>query len=214
MKFVMFVEGHTEKKSLPQFLKRWLDPRLTQNVGIKIVRFDGWAELVKDAQNKANRYLNGPDSADIIAVIGLIDLYGPTIYPENMSTAAARYVWAKQKIETDVGNAKFKQFFAVHECEAWLLSHPDLFPDAVKKSLSKKCTHPETVNNTLPPKALLKKLYWERMHSSYKEVTYGKELFSELDPNVAYSKCPRLREMLDEMVALAVKAGINKVVMA
>ena len=26
MKFVLFVEGHTEKIGLPSFLKRWLDP--------------------------------------------------------------------------------------------------------------------------------------------------------------------------------------------
>jgi hypothetical protein len=30
MKFVLFVEGYTEKKALPEFLKRWLDPRLSQ----------------------------------------------------------------------------------------------------------------------------------------------------------------------------------------
>lgn len=211
MKFVMFVEGHTERKSLPQFLKRWLDARLIPKVGIKIVRFDGWAELVKDAENKANRFLNGPEADDIIAVIGLLDLYGPTIYPADKTTAAERYAWAKQKIENDVGNPKFKQFFAVHECEAWLLSHPDLFPNEVKRALLTKCANPETVNNTLPPKKLLKKLYWERMHAGYKEVTDGAELFSDLDPNVAYNKCPRLREMLDEMVKLAGNVGINKV---
>ena len=44
MKFVFFVEGHTEKKALPTFLKRWLDDRVQPRVGIKSVRFDGWAE--------------------------------------------------------------------------------------------------------------------------------------------------------------------------
>ncbi len=47
MKFILFVEGYTEDKVLPQFLKKWLDPRLTQPVGIKTVRFEGWQELVK-----------------------------------------------------------------------------------------------------------------------------------------------------------------------
>jgi len=28
MKFILFVEGYTEDKALPQFLKKWLDPRL------------------------------------------------------------------------------------------------------------------------------------------------------------------------------------------
>ena len=35
MKFVLFVEGYTEDKALPKFLKRWLDPRLGKPVGIK-----------------------------------------------------------------------------------------------------------------------------------------------------------------------------------
>lgn len=53
MKFVLFVEGHTEQKAVPSFLKRWLDPKLQQAVGIKSVRFDGWPELVKDVAIKA-----------------------------------------------------------------------------------------------------------------------------------------------------------------
>lgn len=27
MKFVLFVEGHTEQKAVPALLKRWIDPR-------------------------------------------------------------------------------------------------------------------------------------------------------------------------------------------
>jgi len=41
MKFVLFVEGPTERLSLPSFLKRWLDARLNQPVGIQPVKFEG-----------------------------------------------------------------------------------------------------------------------------------------------------------------------------
>ena len=41
MRFILFVEGYTEDKALPAFLKRWLDARLTSPVGIKVVRFEG-----------------------------------------------------------------------------------------------------------------------------------------------------------------------------
>ncbi len=41
MKFVLFVEGHTEKAAVGPFLKRWLDPQLSSPVGIKTVRFEG-----------------------------------------------------------------------------------------------------------------------------------------------------------------------------
>ena len=55
MKFILFVEGYTETqdKRLSAYLKRWLDPRLHKPVGIPPVRFEGWAEFVKDAPIKA-----------------------------------------------------------------------------------------------------------------------------------------------------------------
>lgn len=209
MKFVLFVEGHTEKKSLPDFLKRWLDPRLARPVGIKIVRFDGWSDYVKSTPKKALLYLNGPDRDDIVAVVGLLDLYGPTFYPEDKTTATQRYQWAKQDMETKVGHPKFHQFFAVHECEAWLLSHPDSFPDEVRKNLPGKCSEPERVNFDEPPKKLLQRLYRDKLRGTYKEVTHGAELFAELNPDLAHSKCPQLRTMLNEMLSLAQAVGLG-----
>jgi hypothetical protein len=132
MKFILFVEGHTENKALPQFLKKWLDLRSNKPVGIKTVRFEGWPELVKDAPLKARMHLNGPDKDDIIAVISLLDLYGPTFYPEDCTDSKTRYDWAKKYIEYKVDQPKFFQFFAVHEVEAWLLSEPKIFPLAIQ----------------------------------------------------------------------------------
>ncbi len=78
MKFVLFVEGYTEDKALPAFIKRWLDKRLPQPIGIKSVRFEGWAELRREVNKRTHLYFKSPESASIIAVISLIDLYGPT----------------------------------------------------------------------------------------------------------------------------------------
>ncbi len=57
MKFVLFVEGHTEQKVLPNFFRRWLDPKLNRRIGLQAVRFDGWPELVRDSPTKARMYL-------------------------------------------------------------------------------------------------------------------------------------------------------------
>jgi hypothetical protein len=205
MKFVLFVEGKTEQKAVPAFLKRWLDPRLKQPVGIKPVKFDGWAELVKDVPVKAKMYLAGPD---VIAVVSLLDLYGPTIYPAHAATAADRIAWGKQHIEQIVGQAQFRHFFAVHEVEAWLLSDAFLFPVQVRNSLPAKTQHPETVNFDTPPAVLLDRLYTQTSGRGYKKVAYGKDLFGKLDPETAYAKCPQLKMLLDEMLALAKEAGL------
>jgi hypothetical protein len=203
MKFILFVEGYTEDKSLPQFLKKWLDPRLPSPVGIKTVRFEGWQELFKDAPLKAFMHLKGPAKADIIAVISLLDLYGPTFYPNQLSTAKERYDWGKVHIETLVNQPKFFHFFAVHEIEAWLLSDPKLFPQEVKRAFPKKIQNPETINSDEPPAKLLERLYPLHVKRSYKKVVNGRELFGKLDPNIAYEKCPRLKDLLDKMLALA-----------
>jgi len=41
-----------------------------------------------------------------------------------------------------------------------------------------------------------------------KLVTHGSELFRKLEPDLAYKKCPRLEELLDEMLKLAKEAGL------
>lgn len=103
MKFILFVEGYTERKAVPAFLKRWLDPRLTQPVGIQSVRFEGWSELIKDAPKKARLYLENPRTqGEIIAVIALLDLYGLN-YPADKTTVAERYEWAAEELKKNVG---------------------------------------------------------------------------------------------------------------
>lgn len=203
MRFILFVEGYTENKSLPQFLKKWIDPKLSKPVGIRTVRFEGWPELLKDTPLKAKMYLEGPDKDDIIAVISLLDLYGPTFYPEHKKHSNERYKWGKKHIESKVNHPRFFHFFAVHEVEAWLLSQPDIFPIKVEKALPSKIKNPESVNFHEPPAKLLERLYPLHVKRSYKKVMNGKELFDKLNPDIAYHKCPRLKELLDKMLELA-----------
>jgi hypothetical protein len=208
MKFILFIEGHTEHKALPAFFKKWLDPRLSQPVGIKTVRFEGWQELVKDMPKKVGLYLNGPQTHEIISVIALLDLYGPTFYPADKKTAKTRYDWAKAHLESQANHPKFRQFFAVHEIEAWLLSDSELFPTEIKKALPKSIQDPEDINFDEPPAKILDRIYKQKTQHRYKKATHGSELFNKLDPNLAYKKCPRFKELLDEMLKLAKEAGL------
>jgi len=57
VKFVLFVEGYTEKQEIPAFLKRYLDPRLSQLVGIKSVGVSvPGSNDYTGATRKPNRY--------------------------------------------------------------------------------------------------------------------------------------------------------------
>lgn len=208
MKFVLFVEGYTEEKAIPGFLKRWLDVRLSQRVGIQAVRFEGWPELIRELPDRTQMYLESPKAAEIIAVIALLDLYGPSIYPNYLESADQRLLWATKELESRVGRQRFKLFFAVHEAEAWLLSNAELFPTAIKKALPARILYPETVNFDEPPARLLDRLYRDKLQRKYKKVTDGKELFDQLDPQIVYQKCPHFRQMMDTMLQLAKDAGL------
>ena len=210
MKFILFVEGHTEAegKRLSAYLKRWLDPRLKQPVGMPPVRFEGWAELVKEAPIKARLHLEGPRAGEIIGVIGLIDLHGPTICPSHVTGAIERQGWIKEYMERQVRQGKYRQFCAVHEVEAWLLGQPELFPRSVRDAFPAKVGQPEAVNLNEPPSRLLMRLYKQHAGRTYKKRVDGPGLFDKADPSVAYEKCPCFRKMMDEMLAMARASGL------
>ncbi len=204
MAFILFVEGKTEKTAIAEFLKRWLDTRLSKPVGIKPVKFEGWAELVKDLPKKAGLYLQ---KNDVIAVISIMDLYGPTIYTSKKTKARDRYKWGKQHLESKVNKDRYFHFFAVHEFEAWLFSDPAIFPAEIKKTISSLNKAPEDIDDDTPPAKRLNKLYQNTTGRNYKKITHGKDLFKKLDPNIAYEKCPYFKELLDKMLELAKAAG-------
>ena len=194
--------------AVPRFLKLWLDPRLSEPVGIQAVRFAGWSELVRKLPKKARMHLEGPDKERIIAAVGLLDLYGPNFYPTGVVSAAERRAWGIRNFTDQVAHPKFRMFFAVHELEAWLLSQPGILAPKVAAALPGKTRNPETVNFREPPSSLLARLYRQQLDQAYKKTSYGGALFAKANPDIAYEKCPNLKGMLDEMLSLAKSAGL------
>lgn len=180
MKFVFFVEGVTETHALPDFLRRWLDARVTPRVGIRMVRFSGWRDYCSEIAKKVALNLSGKAGADTIAAFGLLDLYGPRFYPTDRNSASDRYAWAKAHLEEHVAHPRFRQHFAVHETEAWLLSSPGIFPTPVASALPGRCAQPESVNFDEPPAKLLDRLYRGRLDRRYNKVIDGTNLLQKL----------------------------------
>lgn len=208
MKFVLFVEGHTEAKAIPGFLKRRLDPLLKEPVGIRPVRFEGWADYEKGIAKKVAFNLSGRAGSDVIGAIGLLDLAGPTFYPREITDAGDRRAWAKGHFEGLVKNSRFRQHFAVHELEAWLLASPTELPKEVQKALPGRCAQPESVNFDEPPAKLLERLYREKLRKNYKKIVDGTTLFQRLDPEAACARCPSLKALFDDLLSLAKDAGL------
>ena len=133
-------------------------------------------------------------------MIGLIDLYGPSFYPNKINTVEKRIDWGTKYFNDKMQNDRFKMFFAVHELEAWLLSQPDIFPANIQNSLKSESINPENVNFDNPPSKLLDSLYRNNMKKPYKKTVDGYNLFNKLDPEKVYSKCPNFKLMLDEVL--------------
>jgi len=207
MRFVLFVEGDTEKDVLPNLLKRCLEEQIERPVGIRAVNFNGWSNLWRDARQKANFYLRGAgQSQDIVAVVSLLDLYGPDIYPPHLESAQQRLQWAKAKIENEVTHERFRHYFAVHELEAWLFSQPEIFPIETRKDVHALSANPEEVNFDRTPKRRLHEIYEHRLKRGYQPRVDGAKLFRRLGPQEVRSKCPIFTMMIDELAALAREA--------
>lgn len=201
MKIVVLVEGDTERKALPDFFGRWLAVHDCGHVSVVVSNFRGNDNYLKEYANKACRYLSTPG---VIGVVGLLDLYGLTHPVAKSGTVAERYTKTKAALERPV-SGDFRQHFAVHELEAWLLSDPALFKPSLRSKLPKK--PPEEVNFDTPPAKVLEKHYPKACGCDYKKTTDGRTLFQKLDPAQAAAKCPYLKLLLDDLLDMARKSA-------
>jgi hypothetical protein len=65
--------------------------------------------------------------------------------------------------------AKYRHYFAVHETEAWLISHPGSFPIDIRNSLRTQ-KPPEQINLKTPPATLLNELYLKSLSKGIRKL--------------------------------------------
>ncbi|HLJ96979.1 MAG TPA: DUF4276 family protein [Gemmataceae bacterium] len=203
----LFVEGDTERgearrRTLPVFFHKWLDPQLppTGKVGIIPVKFQGISNYLDDLAQKVARYL---DDCRANFVVGLVDLYGipPTrVDLSQLASVKEKVIAARKYIRSLVPQkyqSFFRQHFAVHEVEAWLLAYPQEWPHQTRKQIEKR--PPEQVNFNEPPAKFLK-----RIHGGYyKKTTTAMNLFRKVDPQIAINQCPYLKLLMMDLLTLA-----------
>jgi hypothetical protein len=143
---------------------------------------------------------------DSVAVFGLLDLYGLKLdYPRH-AERDQRIDFARAEITKRIDatcQPRFRQHFAVHETEAWLLSDTRLFPTL---TLPANCARPEEVDFNEPPSKLLDRLFSQGRGRGYKKVIMAHNLLPKLDPALVYQKCPNFKLMMDEMLDMARQA--------
>ncbi len=127
-------------------------------------------------------------------------------FPPGITSVRRRYDWAKRELERLVDHPSFRQHFAVHEIEAWLLADANIFPPEVRRDLAKGSRAPEQINFNNPPAQRLTTAYRDRLGRRYRKAVDGPNLFGVLNPDRACAKCPYLKAMLEDMLALATAA--------
>lgn len=209
-RIALFVEGDTERgdarcATLPQFLHKWLDPQLPtgKRVGITAVKFHGVSNYLDDLPQKIGMYL---DEGRANVVFGLVDLYGLPPNRPDLSPCTSvkdKISVARQFIRSLVPSeyqSRFRQHFAVHEVEAWLLAYPEAWPAEIREQITKRL--PEQVNFKEPPAEFLTRLL-RTLKKHFKKTTYAKNLFPKVDPQIAIDKCPHLRALAHDLLQVA-----------
>jgi hypothetical protein len=208
MRFVFFVEGDTEELVLREWVGRWLNPHLSAAVDMRVRNFKGNRRFLDEIVKNVRMTLGGRGNKDIVACIGLLDLYGFPGFPNDVRSVPDRYAWAQKKVQDRVDRPRFHMYFAVHEFEAWLLSQSSIFDPALRNEIARLEHRPEEVDFNYPPAKRLDILYMDKLGRKYGKKVDGKGLFGRLDPEEARGKCPYLRRMLDDLVCMAKDAGL------
>ncbi len=203
----LFVEGDTERgdarmSTLPAFFRNWLDPQMPtgSRVGVQATKFQGVSSYLDDVGSKVKEYLVDGRANFII---GLVDLYGlppNRIDLSDCATIQEKVFKARNQIHQLIPESvrcHFRQHFAVHEVEAWLLAYPDKWPREIRARIAKR--RPEEVNFDEPPARLLRRLLGGR----YKKTVYAKNIFPFVDPKIAVGKCPFLKKLTHDLLKVA-----------
>jgi len=168
--------------------------------GIQAVKFQGVSNYLDDLAAKVELHLTERRAN---FVVGLVDLYG--LPPERFdfsgcATAKDRVIAARRVIRGLVPAEfakRFRQHFSVHEVEAWLLAYPERFPPAARVQIARR--PPEEVNLNEPPAKFLKRI----LGSTYKKTVCARNIFPSVDPQTAVGKCPFLRLLANDLLAIA-----------
>ncbi len=219
MKVHLFVEGDLEQRVLPGFFTRWLLARgFSQAPEIPTPHnFHDIGKFVNEIGESAGGFLRKVDPNEQVAAIGIADLKDPidhAFFPPDVTTVQERYDYGVKKIQKEVGDSRFRMYFSVHEFEAWLLAEPGLFPAPIAEALAGIAVPPEAVNFNETPAKLLTRLFKEAVRKGelkhpYRKIGHGVRYFNQLDPEIAYAKCPYLKRLLDDLLALAQEAGLE-----
>lgn len=202
MRFILIVEGDTEKRSIEGLIRKHLAEMTGQNIGITAININGYGNFFRDLPKKVTKYLNGPDKNEILAIVGLMDLYKTPYAHDVNRPIRERILQGTQLFEDSVQQDRFRMFFAVHEYEAWLLSDSEKFDPAIRSRIASHARDPEDVNTDEPPSKFLKRIYSEYLHREYKKTVDGTVLMGRIDPEKVYEKCPNYRAMIDFFVSL------------
>lgn len=202
MRFILIVEGDTEKRSIEGLIRKHLVEKTGQNIGVRAININGYGNFFRDLPQKVKKYLAGPDKEEILAIVGLMDLYKTPYARDVNCSIRERILQGTQLFEDSVKQDRFRMFFAVHEYEAWLLSDVEKFDPAIRGRIASHARNPEEVNTDEPPSKYLKRIYSEYLHREYKKTVDGKVLMGRVDPQKVYEKCPNFRAMIDFFVSL------------
>lgn len=208
MSVVLLVEGQVESQLVRGFVRRCLARRIRDRSlpRLDFIAMGGAPNLVRSLPRDADNQYRSQRRPLVFGC--LIDIHEcPHSDPDLPLTERVRETEARLRQlirERNQEAAHWTRFyFSVHESEAWLLSHPELFSEpSIQSRVRALAARPETVNGKKPPSQHLNEFFLRSSRAcGYHKVIHGTPLWRSLDPAVAESRCPHLKAMIDDLEA-------------
>ena len=216
IRIIIVCEGQTEREFCRDVLSPWLFQRgmiaqypIIKHTGGGIVK---WSRLKHQLENHLKS-----DKAAFVTTF--IDFYGITerhkfptftqLASENTATRVDRIQEAMKAELDDAIQYRFLPYIQLYEFEALLFANVDVIFDNLSDEMTDgeelnrivaSFPNPEEINNS-PDTAPSKRL--SKIINGYSKVVYGAMLAEEIGMETIMDKCPRFRNWVEDILALA-----------
>jgi len=191
MKIVVLVEGKTEialRTKLNEFINDRLKLENKSRIGIDTKSFKGTPDC-DQIKDRVEMNLNNPD---VIAVVGLLDVY------PNFKSAGE----TKNFLRDCVGDEpRFYPHAAQFDFEAWLMPFWDDICRKLKINKKSPGANPEQINLNKPPSKYLEELYrLAKSRYKYDKIRDAYSILKDKDLTYSAKQCTELKSFLNTLL--------------
>lgn len=157
-----------------------------------------------------SRVCNSLKTTGVLAAFALVDLKGTSVnYPASSTSYIDKARFVKEHLKGFLSGLseadRFYPHVAVHDIETWILADRGAVTNYFRISTVPYLADcPEAIDFNRPPSYILGDLF-KSNGLVYRKTVHGPELFSTVDFDIVYNKCPHFKDFVDDLIKVATK---------